>query len=47
MGSGLWLITILKEQPWIGLIVGLALFLALFALKKWLFAKMESNNESP
>ncbi|MCG7898305.1 MAG: hypothetical protein JAY99_10855 [Candidatus Thiodiazotropha lotti] len=47
MGSGLWFITILKEQPWIGLIVGIILFLLLFLAKKWLVAKlMGSEGES-
>ncbi|MEN8180490.1 MAG: hypothetical protein ABFS39_17970 [Pseudomonadota bacterium] len=45
MGNGIWLITILKEQPWIGLAFGLALFLALFLLKKWLVMKMAADKE--
>lgn len=40
MGSGMWFITILKEQPWIGLVFGMVLFLLLFMLKKWLVKKM-------
>ncbi|MBV2090797.1 MAG: hypothetical protein KUF72_07890 [Candidatus Thiodiazotropha sp. (ex Ctena orbiculata)] len=47
MGSGLWFITILKEQPWIGLVIGIVLFLLLFWAKKWLVAKlMGSEGES-
>ena len=47
MGSGLWFITILKEQPWIGLLIGIVLFLLLFWAKKWLVAKlMGSEGES-
>ncbi|MEJ2619742.1 MAG: hypothetical protein P8163_05660 [Candidatus Thiodiazotropha sp.] len=47
MGSGLWFITILKEQPWIGLVLGIILFLLLFLVKKWLVAKlMNSEGES-
>lgn len=47
MGSGLWFITILKEQPWIGLLIGIVLFLLLFWVKKWLVAKlMSSEGES-
>ncbi len=45
MGNGLWLITILKEQPWIGIVIGIVLFLLLFLLKKWLVAKMMGGQE--
>lgn len=45
MGSGIWLITILKEQPWIGVVFGLVFFLALFLLKKWLVMKMTIDKE--
>ncbi|MET0067914.1 MAG: hypothetical protein ABW076_16340 [Candidatus Thiodiazotropha sp.] len=45
MGNGLWFITILKEQPWIGLVAGMVLFLLLFMLKKWLVAKMMGSQE--
>jgi phosphatidylglycerophosphatase A len=43
MGGGLWFITILKEQPWIGIVAGIILFLLLFLLKKWLVAKLMGN----
>ena len=40
MGSGLWFITILKEQPWIGVAGGIILFLLLFMAKRWLVKKL-------
>ncbi len=46
MGNGLWLITILKEQPWIGVAVGLVLFLLLFWLKRWLVRTLMAGQES-
>jgi ABC-type uncharacterized transport system permease subunit len=46
MGSGLWFITILKEQPWIGLLAGMLLFLLLFWLKKWLAKKLVADQET-
>lgn len=46
MGSGLWFITILKEQPWIGLAAGIILFFLLFLLKKWLMKKLMADQEA-
>ena len=46
MGNGLWFITILKEQPWIGLVVGIILFLLLFLAKRWLVKKLMADQES-
>ena len=46
MGSGLWFITILKEQPWIGVAVGIILFLLLFTAKRWLAKKLMPDQES-
>jgi flagellar biogenesis protein FliO len=46
MGSGLWFITILKEQPWIGLVIGIILFLLLFLAKRWLFKKLMADQKS-
>ena len=45
MGSGIWFITILKEQPWIGAVAGIVLFLLLFWLKKWLVKKLMAGQE--
>jgi ABC-type uncharacterized transport system permease subunit len=46
MGNGLWFITILKEQPWIGIAFGILLFLLLFWLKKWAAKKLMADQES-
>jgi flagellar biogenesis protein FliO len=46
MGSGLWFITILKEQPWIGLAIGMVLFLLLFLIKRWVVKKLMADQES-
>jgi hypothetical protein len=46
MGNGLWLITILKEQPWIGAAIGLVLFLLLFWLKRWLVRTLMAGQEA-
>jgi ABC-type uncharacterized transport system permease subunit len=46
MGNGLWFITILKEQPWIGIVFGILLFLLLFWLKKWAVKKLMADQES-
>jgi flagellar biogenesis protein FliO len=46
MGNGLWFITILKEQPWIALAVGMILFLLLFWVKKWLVKKLMTDQET-
>ncbi len=46
MGSGLGFITILKDQPWIGVAAGLLLFLLLFWAKKWLVKKLMADQES-
>ncbi|MEJ2612944.1 MAG: hypothetical protein P8179_23510 [Candidatus Thiodiazotropha sp.] len=45
MGNGLWFITILKEQPWIGIGIGILLFGLVFLLKKWLVKKMMGSEE--
>jgi len=45
MGSTVWFITILKEQPWIGIVAGIILFFLLFVLKKWFVRKLMVNNE--
>jgi flagellar biogenesis protein FliO len=46
MGSGLWFITILKEQPWIGLAIGMVLFLLLFLIKRWVVKKLMADQEA-
>jgi ABC-type uncharacterized transport system permease subunit len=46
MGSGLWFITILKEQPWIGLAIGIVLFLLLFLVKRWVVKKLMADQEA-
>ncbi|MEJ2394919.1 MAG: hypothetical protein P8045_12930 [Candidatus Thiodiazotropha sp.] len=46
MGSGLWFITILKEQPWIGLVMGMVLFLLLFLIKRWVVKKLMADQEA-
>jgi flagellar biogenesis protein FliO len=46
MGNGLWFITILKEQPWIGLVVGMVLFLLLFWVKRWVVKKLMADQET-
>jgi hypothetical protein len=46
MGSGLWFITILKQQPWMGVVSGLVLFALLFWLKKWLAKKLMPDEET-
>jgi phosphatidylglycerophosphatase A len=45
MGKGIWLITILKEHPWVGIVAGIILFLLLFMLKKWLVKKLMPETE--
>lgn len=45
MGSGLWFITILKENPWIGIVIGILLIMLMFMIKKWLVKKMLSSEE--
>jgi ABC-type uncharacterized transport system permease subunit len=45
MGKGLWFITILKEQPWIGLAIGIVLFYLLFLFKRWLVKKLMLDQE--
>jgi flagellar biogenesis protein FliO len=45
MGNGIWLITILKAHPWIGIVAGIVLFLLLILLKKWLVKKLMPANE--
>jgi flagellar biogenesis protein FliO len=45
MGNGIWLITILKEQPWIGIVAGIILFLLLILLKKWIVKKLMPEND--
>lgn len=40
MGSTVWVITILKERPWIGIVVGIILFFILFVLKRWFVRKL-------
>jgi flagellar biogenesis protein FliO len=46
MGKGLWFITILKEQPWIGVAIGILLFLLLFLGKRWLVKKLMTDQEA-
>lgn len=46
MGSGLWFITILKEQPWIGLVAGTMLFLLLFWVKRLVVKKLMADQET-
>jgi phosphatidylglycerophosphatase A len=43
MGNGVWFITILKEQPWIGFMAGILLFLLLYLTKKWLIKKLMTD----
>jgi type IV secretory pathway TrbD component len=45
MGNGLWFISILKEQPWIGVGIGIILFLIMFMIKKWLAKKLMGSEE--
>jgi flagellar biogenesis protein FliO len=45
MGNGIWLITILKEHPWVGIVAGIILFLLLILLKKWFVKKLMSDSE--
>ena len=46
MGNGIWFITILKQQPWIGVTLGLVLFLLLFWVKRWLAKKLMTDQEA-
>ena len=43
MGNTLWFITILKEQPWLGFLIGLA-FMAVMFLSKNLIVYLYSRN---
>lgn len=45
MGKGLWFITILKQQPWIGMAFGIFLFSLLFWLKRWAAKKLMADQE--
>ena len=45
MGSGLGFITILKDHPWIGIVIGIILFLLMFMMKKWIVKKMMESEE--
>ena len=46
MGNGLWFITILKPQPWIGVMLGLLIFSLLLWFKKWLAERLLTDQES-
>ena len=44
MGNTLWFITILKEKPWIGMLIGLA-FMAVMFLSKNLIVYLYMKNQ--
>ena len=44
MGSGLWFITILKEQPWIGVAVGIILFFSSLFGQKLVGEKVDGGS---
>ena len=46
MGDSLWFITILKEQPWIGLVIGIILFLLLFWFKRWVAKRLMADKDA-
>ncbi|MCG8428684.1 MAG: hypothetical protein MI754_15120 [Chromatiales bacterium] len=48
MGNTLWFITILKEKPWIGFLIGLAFITVMFASKNlvvYFYAKNKEKKE--
>jgi len=45
MGNSLWFITILKEKPWLGIIIGLCFFAFMF-LSKNLIVYLYSRNKA-
>lgn len=45
MGNSLWFITILKDKPWLGIIIGLCFFAFMF-LSKNLIVYLYSKNKA-
>ncbi len=48
MGNTLWFITILKEKPWLGVIIGLCFFAFMFLSKNlivYLYSKNKAKKE--
>ena len=45
MGNTLWFITILKEQPWIGVLIGLSFFTVMFLSKNLIVYLYSRNSE--
>ena len=45
MGNTLWFITILKEKPWIGFLIGLAFITVMFASKNLVVYFYAKNKE--
>lgn len=45
MGNSLWFITILKDKPWLGVIIGLCFFAFMF-LSKNLIVYLYSRNKA-
>lgn len=49
MGNSLWFITILKDQPWIGFLIGLAFVALMFGSKNlivYLYARHQEKSDS-
>ncbi|MCP3666083.1 MAG: hypothetical protein GY696_26890 [Gammaproteobacteria bacterium] len=45
MGNTLWFITILKDQPWIGFLIGLAFITVMFGSKNLIVYFYAKNQE--
>jgi len=49
MGGSMWFITILKEKPWIGILIGLCFFAFMFLSKNlivYLYSKNKEKKEA-
>lgn len=49
MGGSMWFITILKEQPWIGIIIGLFFFAFMFLSKNlivYLYSRSQAKQKA-
>jgi hypothetical protein len=40
MGNGLWFVTILKDQPWVALVIVLVITALVFLAKRWVAKKL-------
>lgn len=46
MDNGLWLVKILKDQPWIALAIGMVFFLGLYAAKRWIVKRLMPGQDT-